>query len=177
VTCEEVHVVTDFNIAYADIWSKMAAVYRTARHSTDQSTKNGAILIQEGWNVIHGWNHHVEGYGGEPGHHERPLKYDLTEHAESDVIHKAAREGIKTEGLTMIANWVACPTCARAIVGAGIKHVICHQQCMDRIPERWKDQIERGLDILKRGGVELTIWSRKIGGGIENLNNGEIWYP
>jgi dCMP deaminase len=166
----------EINVAYADIRYKMAAVYRIAEKSTDRSTKNGAILIKDSWNVIHGWNHHVEGYGDEPEHHERPFKYDVTEHAERDVIHKAAREGIKTEGLTMIANWVACPPCARAIVGAGIRHVIAHKQCMDRTPERWKGQIELGLDILKRGGVELTIWSGKIG-GIENLNNGESWTP
>jgi dCMP deaminase len=167
---------TDFNLAYADIPLKMKAAYKAAEMSTDRSTKNGAILVKDGWNAVAGWNHHVAGYGDEPAHHERPFKYWVTEHAERDVILKAARRGIKTEGLTMVANWVACPDCARAVVEAGIRHVICHAECMERMPERWKEQIDVGLEILERGGVELTRWSGKIG-GIENLNNGEVWLP
>jgi dCMP deaminase len=167
---------TDFNLAYADIPLKMKAAYKAAEMSTDRSTKNGAVLVSDGWNVIQGWNHHVDGYGDEPEHHERPLKYKITEHAERDVILKAAREGIKTEGLTMVANWVACEPCARAVVLSGITHVIAHKQCMDRTPERWKEQIELGLEIFRRGGVQLTIWDGEIG-GIENLNGGELWCP
>jgi dCMP deaminase len=169
-------VVTDFDLAYADIRAKMRTVYQVAQKSTDQSTKNGAILVQEGWNVISGWNHHVAGYGNEPAHHERPFKYWVTEHAERDVIFNAARNGLKTKGLTMVANWVACPDCARAIVEAGIKHVICHQECMDRDRPDWKPMVDAGLEILRRGGVEVTVWRGKIG-GIENLNNGELWCP
>lgn len=168
--------VTDFNLAYADIPLKMKAAYKVAEMSTDRSTKNGAILVSEGWNVIQGWNHHVAGYGDEPEHHERPFKYWVTEHAERDVILKAARAGIQTRGLTMVANWVACPDCARAVVEAGIRHVICHQECMDRDRPDWKPMVDAGLEILKRGGVELTRWSGKLG-GIENLNGGEVWYP
>jgi dCMP deaminase len=168
--------VTDFNLAYADIPLKMKAAYQAALKSTDRSTKNGAILVKTGWNVIAGWNHHVAGYGDEEWHHERPFKYAVTEHAERDVIFKAARHGIKTHGLTMVANWIACEPCARAISLAGIRQVICHKACMDRSPERWKEQIEIGLDILEHDGIDVVIWDGKIG-DIENLNNGEIWWP
>jgi len=167
---------TDFNLAYADIPAKMRAAYTAALQSTDRSTKNGAILVQEGWNVVAGWNHHTAGYGHKPEHHERPFKYWITEHAERDVILKAARQGIKTSGLTMVANWVACPDCARAIVEAEIRHVVCHRSCMDRDRPDWKPMVDAGLEILRRGGVEITIWDGKIG-NIKNLNNGELWEP
>lgn len=167
--------VTD-NVSNETISLKMEAVYRAALKSTDRSTKNGAILVQDGWNVLTGWNHHMVGFGAKPEHHERPLKYQITEHAERDVILKAARFGISPKGMTMVANWVACPDCARAIVEAGIAQVICHKACMDRDRPDWKPMIEVGLEILRRGGVELVVWDGKIG-GIENLNGGVVWYP
>lgn len=164
------------NVRDADIPLKMHAAYMAALKSTDQSTKTGAILVQAGWNVVTGWNSHVPGYGYEPEHHERPFKYAVTEHAERDVILKAAKEGIKTEGLTLVANWVCCPDCARAIVLAGIRQVICHKACMDRDRPDWKPMVDTGLEILKRGGVELVIWDGVIG-DITNLNGGQLWYP
>ena len=166
----------DCNLLDVDIPAKMRAAYMAALKSTDRSTKNGAVLVQEGWNVVTGWNSHIVGYGDKPAHHERPLKYQITEHAERSVILKAARKGIKTEGLTLVANWVCCPDCARAIVLAGISRVICHKQCADRDRPDWKPMIEVGLEILKRGGVELIVWDGVIG-GITNLNNGELWKP
>jgi len=135
----------------------MQRVYREARLSTDRVTKNGAILCQEGWNVVSGCNHHVNGFGVSDEDHARPFKYDVTEHAERDVILKACRWGVKTEGLTLVANWVACPDCARAIVLAGIADVVCHGECMDRTPERWREKVALGLDILKHSGVNLIV--------------------
>ncbi len=167
---------TEINVEEEHIGAKMRAAYMAALKSTDRSTKNGAILVQEGWNVVTGYNHHVAGYGDEPGHHERPFKYAVTEHAERDVIFKAAKAGIKTEGLTMVAHWVCCPDCARAIVESGIIQVICHKACMNRNRPDWKPMIDTGLKILRRGGVDLVVWDGKIG-DITNLNGGQIWHP
>ena len=89
---------------------------------------------------------------------------------------EAGYQSISPEGLTMVANWVACPDCARAIVLSGITHVVCHEECMQRTPKRWKKLVDTGLEILKKGGVELIRWSGKVG-DVENLNNGEVWYP
>jgi hypothetical protein len=47
---------------------------------------------------------------------------------------------------------------------------------MDRDRPDWKPMVDAGLEILERGGVELTRWSGDVG-GIENLNNGEVWLP
>lgn len=164
------------NLGQEEIHLKLRAAYMAAANSDDRSTKNGAVLVCEGWNVLSGFNHMMDGYGHLPEHHERPFKYWVTEHAERDVILKAAAKGIQTKGMTMVANWVACPDCARAIVTAELACVVTHKACMDRTPERWKEMVDAGLTILKNGGVKLCIWDGGIG-GIENLNNGEIWYP
>ena len=104
------------NISPEEIKHKLGLAYRLAEKSDDKSTKNGALLVCDGWTVVTGYNHMMDGFGHLPEHHERPFKYWVTEHAERDVILKAAAKGIRTEGLTLVANWVACPDCARAIV-------------------------------------------------------------
>jgi len=162
--------------------------YTHAKLSNDRSTQNGAIIIDEaresasplsvGWNsLVPGWGHKDEAY-------ERPLKYSLTEHAERAAIYKAARKGERLEGMTMVANWVACPDCARAIVWSGIKRVICHKQCMDRTPPRWKEMVDLGLEILTENRmhpVEVIQWDGSVkdvtGMEVPNLNSGEFWYP
>jgi dCMP deaminase len=166
----------EINVETGHIVDKMRAAYLAALKSTDRSTKIGAVLVDSGWNVVTRCNSHITGYGDEPSHHERPLKYQITEHAERAVILEAARQGIKTEGLTLVANWVCCPDCARAIVLAGIRQVISHRQCMDRNRPEWKPMIDTGLEILRRGGVELIVWDGVIG-DIENLNGGQVWRP
>jgi dCMP deaminase len=154
----------------------MRRTYRLANWSGDILTRNGATLVRLQEELCCGWNHFVEGFGEFPEHHERPMKYNLTEHAERDVIYKAALLHIKTKGTTMVANWAACPPCARAIVLAGISTVVCHRECMDRTPDRWREEIDLGLFILKQGNVEVVQWSGTVG-RVENLNNGKIWHP
>lgn len=164
------------NVHNDDIQMKLQAAYMAATNSTDQSTHTGAVLVQGGWNVVSGYNHHVRGFGHQKEHHERPMKYAVTEHAERHVILQCACKGVPTVNLTMVAPWVCCPDCGRAIVEAGIACVICHKQCMDRTPERWRELVALGLDILGRGGVELIQWDGVVG-ECENLMDGEVWTP
>lgn len=163
-----------------DIRNLLWLAYRIAKlHSTDRSTHNGAILIDEDGDLrslARGHNSHLPGWGDKKKHHDRPLKYSLTEHAERAVIYDAARKGVCTKGLTMIANWVACPDCARGIILSGIRRVICHKQCMDRTPPRWREMVDLGLEMCEMNGVEVVQWDGLVE-GIFNLNNGENWQP
>jgi deoxycytidylate deaminase len=172
-----------------DIRILMRYVYRLAELSTDLSTNNGAILIDEDkwadrplyadFALAEGFNAHLPGYENHPQAHERPFKYSVTEHAERAVIYDAAYKGVCTKGLTMIANWVACPDCARAIVLPGLKRVICHKACMDRTPERWAEMVDLGLSMCENNTaniVPIMQWEGEVG-DVENLNNGKIWTP
>jgi dCMP deaminase len=164
------------NINKGEIREKLFTAYQMAKNSNDSSTRNGAILCKDGWNLCAGCNHYVNGFGDLPEHHERPMKYSLIEHAERDVIYAAAKMGIQTYELTLVANWVACPDCARAIVLSGIACVVTHKQCMDRTMDRWKEMVALGLKIIRDGGVKLVIWDGEVG-GVTNLNDGEVWSP
>jgi len=149
-----------------------------AEKSTDHSTKVGAIISDwEGSIVISGVNAFTNAQQTQKKeNHERPRKYKVTEHAERAAIYKAARAGFSTEGHVLICPWASCPDCARAVVLAGITLVVGHKQALERTPERWKEDIAIGMEIMKGSDVSYILYDGEIG-GIENLFDGEIWLP
>jgi dCMP deaminase len=148
-----------------------------AKNSTDRSTQNGAILVDgEGNIVAWGANKFPMGVAETPERLERPEKYEWVVHAEQAAIFYAARNGIRTAGLTMYGTWVACNNCAKAIVDTGIIKVVGHKKTMDIAPERWLDPIEKGRQMFKEKGVVYELWEGDIG-GIELLFNGQPFRP
>ena len=133
-----------------------------ASKSKDRSTQVGAVIIGDDNEVL------SVGYNGFPRgvddnvefRHERPLKYEFTEHAERNAIYNAARQGIRLKGSVMYLSWepYPCPDCARAVVQAGIKEV--------RGPNRpfpntggtvdWHERFKHSREILAEGGVKVT---------------------
>jgi dCMP deaminase len=158
----------------------MRVAYQLAAdESTDTSTKCGALLIHpdDGRVILGGVNSFVNSdMAAHPKNYERPRKYWVTEHAERAAILKAAKRGISTSGLIMVAPWAACPDCARAIVLAGIPLVVSHKRAFDQTPKRWIELVIAGIEILKGGGVTYHLFEDHIA-GCENLFNGDIWYP
>lgn len=157
----------------------MFHAYEVAFHeSTDANTQIGALLIDDNGQVlIEGANAFIDpAMADVPANHERPRKYKLTEHAERAAIYKAAMIGIPLQGLTMVCPWACCTDCARAIVLSGLKLVVAHQQAYDMTPERWQEEVNLGVEILEGGGVSYTLFDGEIG-GVQNLFNGEFWYP
>ena len=49
-----------------------------------------------------------------------------TSHAEINAIANAARFGIALEGATLYCHMTPCYTCAKMIINAGIKRVVCN---------------------------------------------------
>lgn len=164
------------HVAEDEIRDKFRRVYNLASRSDDTSTKNGAIIVDQGWNVASGFNSVLPTFKKDPESYKRPRKYAVTEHAERACIYDAVKRCIDIKGLLMVANWVACPDCARAILLSGIGAVMCHKQCMEKTPEHWKEQVDLGLKILTDGGVAVHQWDGEVG-GVEALMNGEVWYP
>ena len=61
-----------------------------------------------------------------PERWERPLKYDLVEHAERNAVYNAARVGIPLDGCRAYLNWepLPCKECTKAFIQAGITEII-----------------------------------------------------
>lgn len=142
-------------------------------NSQDETTQVGALVTDDhGYICSLGTNVFVPKMSTQ----EKPLKYKLVNHAEENAILLAAKIGFIIDGKILISTWATCSHCAQVIYFSGIKKVIAHKQCSDRVPDRWKDDIDLGLQILKAGGVDYQLYDGKIG-GCTNLFNGERWKP
>jgi dCMP deaminase len=60
----------------------------------------------------------------EDGHESRHCI--RTSHAEQNAIANAARFGVALEGATIYVHMTPCYTCAKMIINAGIKRVVCN---------------------------------------------------
>lgn len=151
--------------------------YEVARNSPDNSSQNGAILTNLVGDILCvDCNRFPNGTEPTKENLEKPLKYSLIEHAERNVIYKAARLGIPTDGKILVCPWFACADCARAIVCAGISLVIGHKPRMNNTPESWKNSVKIGEGILSRGNVSVFYWDEPL--GLDPiLANGELWRP
>jgi deoxycytidylate deaminase len=138
---------------------KLAA--QVATSSPDSSTQNGAILIpQEAYgDYIVGCNAPPPRVQLTPDRLERPLKYEIFEHAERRVIYEAALRGIKTQRATLYCLWLACPDCARAIICSGIETIIGCKYYLDRfhLHPSWQAPMITANTMLREAGITV-IW-------------------
>jgi len=112
--------IPDWDQYYMDICKVVAS------RSKDPNTQIGCVVV--------GPNHEIRstGYNSFPrGIRDdvaerlvRPAKYLWIEHAERNAICNAARMGTPTEACTIYVEIMPCMDCARAIVQAGIIHVV-----------------------------------------------------
>jgi dCMP deaminase len=171
-----------------DDWSRLIYDgYIVAQDSPDPSTQNGALLWNPAGDLIGvDCNRFPEGVEYTAERWERPLKYEVIEHAERNAIYWAAAAGRKTLGSTMVAPWAACSDCARAIIQAGVKRLVRHKQATihgagGSTGEKWDDSISTADMMLKEGGVEVIdidwCFHERIGPVLEIRHAGELWHP
>lgn len=158
--------------------------YKAATKSPDPSTQNGAVIpyaaLDHVENTIEknvsACNEFPPGVQYLPERLERPLKYSFIEHAERNVIFKAAAMGLVLTGKTMYVPWFACADCARAIICSGITRVVGHQRMLDATPDHWKESIAHAMTMLKEAGIQLDLIPDVLHGPQIRFN-GKIWTP
>ena len=155
--------------------------YRVAMTmSDDPATQNGSVLVTLDGNVLVDANRLPDGIYCDLSKVDRDTKLQRIEHAERNVLQQAGKKGICTEGATMYVPWFACCSCARAIIGHGVKRVVGHRQMMDRTPERWMAEIEAADQLLDQAGVIREYYDGKVSEDDSPLLprfNGAIWTP
>jgi len=76
-----------------------------------------------------------------------------TTHAEQNAICEAARMGISIDNGTLYCKMTPCYTCAKMIINAGIKRVVCAQDY---------HASERSKEIFIEAGIELCLLSEEM---------------
>lgn len=119
--------------------------------SKDPSTKVGAIAVDDSRVVLEtGFNGLPRGVSDLPERMERPAKYLWTAHAEENLVAQAARPRLK--GSTVYVTHLCCNSCARMLVNAGVKKVVCGNG-MTAMPT---EQFEVALAMFAEAGVEFV---------------------
>ncbi len=76
-----------------------------------------------------------------------------TTHAEQNAICEAARMGISIDGGVLYCKMTPCYTCAKMIINAGIKKVVCAQDY---------HASARSKEIFKEAEIELVLLSEEM---------------
>lgn len=76
-----------------------------------------------------------------------------TTHAEQNAICQAARFGVALEGSTLYCKMTPCYACAKMIINAGIKRVVCEQDY---------HASARSKEIFAEAGVQFKLLSNKM---------------
>lgn len=133
-----------------------------ALKSKDRSKAVGAVIVGEDMEII------STGYNGFPRgmednldvRHQRPEKYELVVHAETNAIINAARVGVSVKGASMYMESAPCRACAHDIINAGIKRlVVCPMNPeFDQFAgdENWDKNRHKAILELEEAGVEIV---------------------
>ena len=97
--------------------------------------------------VGHLFKRHIDEEGNESMHCVR------TTHAEANAIASAARFGIAIDGATLYTKMSPCLDCAKLMINAGIKRVVC---------KRLYHAGQLALDFLDKAGVKVDVLSDEI---------------
>ncbi|MBU1623230.1 MAG: hypothetical protein KJ597_06670 [Nanoarchaeota archaeon] len=132
-TLNNIEVTTD--ILYRDL---LKDCYDYASKSNHPSTHTAALLVDHDKVILRGNNILPPGVKELKERYEGDNKHIYPNHAETDLVYKAARKGIKTEGLMMVMPWLPCIPCANAVISSGIEKLVVHKQMIERTKKNGK---------------------------------------
>lgn len=142
----------------------MGIVREVAKRSTCDRGKVGAVIVKDRRILTTGYAGAPSGqpHCDEAGHLMKDV-YDKegnvskhcirTTHAEQNALVQAAKYGVSIDGGTLYCSMVPCFTCAKMIVTAGIKRVVCGKRYHD-------DKLT--FDLFKNAGVELDVLNEEV---------------
>lgn len=128
-----------------------------ARHAATKSkdtTQVGAILVGPDGEVrLTAFNGPPRGVEDLVERRERPAKYLFASHAEANLVSFAAREGIRTAGCIVYVTHSPCASCARTLIQAGIREVVCGHGTTSMPPE----EFAAARLMFREAGVTKTM--------------------
>jgi len=135
----------------------MGIVDATAKRATCDRGRTAVVIVKDKMILTTGYvgspmglphcddvGHLMKKVVHEDGHESQHCM--RTNHAEVNAIALAARKGIAVEGATLYCKMAPCHTCAKMVINAGIKRVVCQ-----------KRYHADSLDILREAGIVVTV--------------------
>lgn len=133
-------------------------MHAVATRGTCDRGRSGAVIVKEKRIVCTGYVGAPRGlqHCDDVGHllkesikpnGEKTQNCIRTTHAEMNAVIQAALHGVQLNGSTLYCKMEPCLDCAKAIISAGIKRVVCEK--------RYKDA-ELTRQFFKDAGVELV---------------------
>jgi len=142
----------------------MGIAREVAKRATCDRGRAGAVIVKDKRILTTGYVGAPSGlpHCDEAGHYMKSV-YDKdgneskhcirTTHAEQNAIVQAAKHGVPIVGGTLYCKMVPCDTCAKMIITAGIKRVVCEK--------RYHDD-EFSIKMFRQAGVDLVILKNEV---------------
>jgi len=142
----------------------MGIAREVAKRATCDRGRSGAVLVRDKRILTTGYVGSPKGlpHCDEVGHlFKKTIDADgkesthciRTTHAEQNAILQAAMHGISTAGATLYCKMEPCIDCAKMIINAGIKRVVCEKKYH-------KAEITR--EFFKKAGVKLEVLNDEV---------------
>lgn len=130
-----------------------------ARNSPNRVRHVGAVLLPtDGGAPLHACNSFPLGVVETEQRHQGDGRLVWMEHAERNAIYAAARAGRSTDGASLASSYFPCLDCARAIIQAGIRHLVTLPPDLD--DPVWGASFEPSRTMLQEAGVHLHFSPR-----------------
>lgn len=150
----------DYYGKYKRFWPVVKA---TAQMSKYPGTKVGALVLGGRFETLaSGWNGAARGSkADEDGRlDDRATRLLWAVHAEANAIANAAARGVPLLGSTMLSTLMPCMACAKLIVQAGIRCVICPEPAGEEA-SRWSEEFTATRELFIECGVELHTFKEE----------------
>lgn len=133
--------------------------YDKSHHSHHVSSHISAVLVDdEGNEKEWGVNNLPPGVQPLVSRMTGENRHIFLNHAERDVIYKAAKKGIPTNGLIMVMPWLPCIECANACISAGIKTLIVHRSLIEQAKDSWEAVFLESVQLLKEAEISVIAY-------------------
>lgn len=142
----------------------LGIVKAVAERATCDRGKTGVVIVKNKRIVSTGYVGSPIGlpHCDEAGHQMKKVTHEdgsesqhclRTNHAEINALCQAARYGISIEGATLYCKLAPCPTCAKALINAGISRVVA---------EKRYHQDKEGVELFARAGIAFEAINNEI---------------
>lgn len=132
-----------------------------ARHSPNRLRHVGAVLQPvDGGPPLRACNTFPQGVADTEQRHAGDGRLIWMEHAERNAIYAAARAGRSTAGARLASSYFPCTDCARAIIQAGIRHLVTLPPDLD--DPVWGASFGPSRTMLQEAGVQLHVSTRNM---------------